>query len=105
MANEVNLNKSLRENKCLVFCMATFMLNFCDTFCAMLVCCRMEAQTQREIAALKLCDGHPNIVKLHEIYHDQVRMTARVCRFVCLCVAPAGENNLNMFWNWKMAEA
>lgn len=33
----------------------------------------MEAQTQREIAALKLCDGHPNIVKLHEIYHDQVR--------------------------------
>lgn len=38
------------------------------------VCCRMEAQTQREIAALKLCDGHPNIVKLHEIYHDQVRL-------------------------------
>lgn len=32
----------------------------------------MEAQTQKEIAALKLCDGHPNIVKLHEIYHDQV---------------------------------
>lgn len=40
------------------------------------VCCRMEAQTQREIAALKLCDGHPNIVKLHEIYHDQVRCMA-----------------------------
>uniref|UniRef100_A0A672IR90 Ribosomal protein S6 kinase n=1 Tax=Salarias fasciatus TaxID=181472 RepID=A0A672IR90_SALFA len=37
---------------------------------------RMEAQTQREIAALKLCDGHPNIVKLHEIYHDQVRNSA-----------------------------
>ncbi|XP_019746107.1 ribosomal protein S6 kinase alpha-5 isoform X3 [Hippocampus comes] len=33
---------------------------------------RMEAQTQREIAALKLCDGHPNIVKMHEIYHDQI---------------------------------
>ncbi|KAM9708405.1 ribosomal protein S6 kinase alpha-5 isoform 2-T2 [Menidia menidia] len=33
---------------------------------------RMEAQTQREVAALKLCDGHPNIVKLHEIYHDQL---------------------------------
>lgn len=42
------------------------------------VYCRMEAQTQREIAALKLCDGHPNIVKLHEIYHDQVRLTAAV---------------------------
>uniref|UniRef100_A0A8C9Z240 Ribosomal protein S6 kinase n=1 Tax=Sander lucioperca TaxID=283035 RepID=A0A8C9Z240_SANLU len=33
---------------------------------------RMEAQTQREVAALKLCDGHPNIVKLQEIYHDQL---------------------------------
>ncbi|CAL8303874.1 unnamed protein product [Boreogadus saida] len=32
---------------------------------------RMEAQTQKEIAALKLCDGHPNIVKLHDICHDQ----------------------------------
>uniref|UniRef100_A0A674EL63 Ribosomal protein S6 kinase n=1 Tax=Salmo trutta TaxID=8032 RepID=A0A674EL63_SALTR len=32
---------------------------------------RMEAQTQKEIAALKLCDGHPNIVKTHEVYHDQ----------------------------------
>lgn len=79
MVNEVNLNKSVHEIRCLVFCMCTFMLN---VFRALLVCCRMEAQTQREIAALKLCDGHPNIVKLHEIYHDQVRMTARVCRFV-----------------------
>uniref|UniRef100_A0AAR2KS41 Ribosomal protein S6 kinase n=1 Tax=Pygocentrus nattereri TaxID=42514 RepID=A0AAR2KS41_PYGNA len=24
------------------------------------------------LSALKLCDGHPNIVKLHEIYHDQL---------------------------------
>lgn len=60
----------------------------------------MEAQTQREIAALKLCDGHPNIVKLHEIYHDQVRLTAAfhsssstnpalhdsVCVYVSVCV-------------------
>uniref|UniRef100_A0A8C9T8L4 non-specific serine/threonine protein kinase n=1 Tax=Scleropages formosus TaxID=113540 RepID=A0A8C9T8L4_SCLFO len=33
---------------------------------------RMESQTQKEIAALKLCDSHPNIVKCHEIYHDQL---------------------------------
>uniref|UniRef100_A0A8K9V2M9 Ribosomal protein S6 kinase n=1 Tax=Oncorhynchus mykiss TaxID=8022 RepID=A0A8K9V2M9_ONCMY len=33
---------------------------------------RMEAQTQKEITALKLCDGHPNIIKTHEIYHDQL---------------------------------
>uniref|UniRef100_W5N9G8 Ribosomal protein S6 kinase n=1 Tax=Lepisosteus oculatus TaxID=7918 RepID=W5N9G8_LEPOC len=33
---------------------------------------RMEAQTHKEIAALKLCDGHPNIVKVYDIYHDQL---------------------------------
>ncbi|XP_054828118.1 ribosomal protein S6 kinase alpha-5 isoform X2 [Eublepharis macularius] len=33
---------------------------------------RLEANTQREITALKLCEGHPNIVKLYEIYHDQL---------------------------------
>uniref|UniRef100_A0A8C6PEX3 Ribosomal protein S6 kinase n=1 Tax=Nothobranchius furzeri TaxID=105023 RepID=A0A8C6PEX3_NOTFU len=44
-----------------------------QAFAVKIVSKRMEAQTQREIAALKLCDGHPNIVKLHEIYHDQVR--------------------------------
>lgn len=44
----------------------------------------MEAQTQKEIAALKLCDGHPNIVKLHEIYHDQVGVCVGVCMHLCL---------------------
>ncbi|XP_078797380.1 ribosomal protein S6 kinase alpha-5 isoform X2 [Oryzias latipes] len=44
---------------------------------------RMEAQTQREIAALKLCDGHPNIVKLHEIYHDQYTMLSGQVPFQC----------------------
>ncbi|KAG7261206.1 hypothetical protein CRUP_011788 [Coryphaenoides rupestris] len=38
---------------------------------------RMEAQTQKEIAALKLCDGHPNIVKLHEVCHDQASRIMR----------------------------
>lgn len=51
--------------------------------CSACVHCRMEAQTKREIAALKLCDGHPNIVKLHEIYHDQVT-SAPALIFVCL---------------------
>lgn len=60
------------------------------------VCCRMEAQTQREIAALKLCDGHPNIVKLHEIYHDQVRSIAAALRLrsplfkFCFCTTLSG---------------
>ncbi|XP_028573545.2 ribosomal protein S6 kinase alpha-5 [Podarcis muralis] len=33
---------------------------------------RLEANTQREITALKLCEGHPHVVKLHEVYHDQL---------------------------------
>nr|XP_014341981.1 PREDICTED: ribosomal protein S6 kinase alpha-5 [Latimeria chalumnae] len=33
---------------------------------------RLEANTQREITALKLCEGHPNVVKLSEVYHDQL---------------------------------
>uniref|UniRef100_A0A4W6F0A9 Ribosomal protein S6 kinase n=1 Tax=Lates calcarifer TaxID=8187 RepID=A0A4W6F0A9_LATCA len=32
---------------------------------------RMEANTQREIAALRQCETHPNIVKLHDVYTDQ----------------------------------
>ncbi|XP_011612285.2 ribosomal protein S6 kinase alpha-5 [Takifugu rubripes] len=43
-----------------------------EKYAVKIVSKRMEAQTQREIAALKLCDGHPNIVKLHEIFHDQL---------------------------------
>lgn len=62
-----------------LLCTCVFMLNFVTvSWLLACVCCRMEAQTQREIAALKLCDGHPNIVKLHEIYHDQVRSTTEV---------------------------
>ncbi|KAG8561879.1 hypothetical protein GDO81_015511 [Engystomops pustulosus] len=33
---------------------------------------RMESNTQKEIAAMKLCEGHPNIVKLHDVHHDQL---------------------------------
>lgn len=33
----------------------------------------MEVNTQREVAALQICETHPNIVKLHDVHHDQVR--------------------------------
>uniref|UniRef100_A0A8C5G6K0 Ribosomal protein S6 kinase n=1 Tax=Gouania willdenowi TaxID=441366 RepID=A0A8C5G6K0_GOUWI len=33
---------------------------------------RMEAYTQREIAALRQCEAHPNIVKLQDVFTDQV---------------------------------
>uniref|UniRef100_A0A8C5QZT7 Ribosomal protein S6 kinase n=1 Tax=Leptobrachium leishanense TaxID=445787 RepID=A0A8C5QZT7_9ANUR len=33
---------------------------------------RMESNTHKEIAALKLCEGHPNIVKMYDVYHDQL---------------------------------
>ncbi|XP_069063259.1 ribosomal protein S6 kinase alpha-4 isoform X1 [Pleurodeles waltl] len=32
---------------------------------------RMELNVQREITALKLCEAHPNVVKLHEVHNDQ----------------------------------
>uniref|UniRef100_A0AAY5ETB3 non-specific serine/threonine protein kinase n=1 Tax=Electrophorus electricus TaxID=8005 RepID=A0AAY5ETB3_ELEEL len=32
---------------------------------------RLEAMTQREIAALRQCQSHPSIVTLHEVYTDQ----------------------------------
>lgn len=64
------------------------------------LCCRMEAQTQREIAALKLCDGHPNIVKLHEIYHDQVRQL----HLLPSMVVWGGGCNLITSWKWNRAD-
>uniref|UniRef100_A0A2K6BX37 non-specific serine/threonine protein kinase n=1 Tax=Macaca nemestrina TaxID=9545 RepID=A0A2K6BX37_MACNE len=35
---------------------------------------RLEANTQREVAALRLCQSHPNVVNLHEVHHDQYMM-------------------------------
>lgn len=48
--------------------------------------CRMEANTQKEITALKLCEGHPNIVKLHEVFHDQVSYFFFLCVLIHLKV-------------------
>uniref|UniRef100_A0A287D7D6 Ribosomal protein S6 kinase n=1 Tax=Ictidomys tridecemlineatus TaxID=43179 RepID=A0A287D7D6_ICTTR len=45
-----------------------------QAFAVKIISKRMEANTQKEITALKLCEGHPNIVKLHEVFHDQVFM-------------------------------
>ncbi|XP_017392738.1 ribosomal protein S6 kinase alpha-4 isoform X1 [Cebus imitator] len=33
---------------------------------------RLEASTQREVAALRLCQSHPNVVNLHEVHQDQL---------------------------------
>ncbi|KAM8921332.1 ribosomal protein S6 kinase alpha-5 [Pelodytes ibericus] len=41
-------------------------------FAVKIISKRMESNTQKEIAALKLCEGHPNIVKLYDVYHDQL---------------------------------
>lgn len=51
---------------------------------------RMEANTQREIAALRHCESHPNIVKLQEVYTDQVQPgTANTGISPCIKPAPA----------------
>ncbi|XP_067845119.1 ribosomal protein S6 kinase alpha-5-like [Heptranchias perlo] len=41
-------------------------------YCVKIISRRMEPHTQREIAALKLLGAHPNIIKLNEVYHDQL---------------------------------
>lgn len=46
----------------------------------------MEANTQKEITALKLCEGHPNIVKLHEVFHDQVVHSPLPCVLIHIWV-------------------
>lgn len=40
-------------------------------FAVKIISKRMEVNTQREVMALQLCESHPNIVKLHEVHHDQ----------------------------------
>ncbi|KAK6477661.1 ribosomal protein S6 kinase alpha-4 [Huso huso] len=35
---------------------------------------RMESGTQREVAALRLCERHPNIVRLCEVFQDQLHV-------------------------------
>ncbi|XP_055495841.1 ribosomal protein S6 kinase alpha-5-like [Leucoraja erinacea] len=41
-------------------------------YCVKIISRRMELCTQRETAALKHLGAHPNIVKLYEVYHDQM---------------------------------
>uniref|UniRef100_A0A8B9WTH1 Ribosomal protein S6 kinase n=1 Tax=Bos mutus grunniens TaxID=30521 RepID=A0A8B9WTH1_BOSMU len=43
-----------------------------QAFAVKIISKRMEASTQKEVTALRLCEGHPNIVKLHEVFHDQL---------------------------------
>ncbi|KAM6202144.1 ribosomal protein S6 kinase alpha-5 isoform 5-T5 [Rhynchocyon petersi] len=43
-----------------------------QAFAVKIISKRMEANTQKEITALRLCEGHPNIVTLHEVFHDQL---------------------------------
>ncbi|XP_039219326.1 ribosomal protein S6 kinase alpha-4 isoform X1 [Crotalus tigris] len=40
-------------------------------FAVKIISKRMEVNTQREVAALQICETHPNIVKLHDVHHDQ----------------------------------
>ena len=48
-------------------------LDLSMSFLTRVNCVRMEANTQREVAALRQCESHPNIVKLQEVYTDQVQ--------------------------------
>jgi len=44
-----------------------------EEFAVKIVSLRQEVDTQNEIELLRLCQGHANIVKLHEVFTDEVR--------------------------------
>ena len=35
-----------------------------------------RVDSSREVKLLRLCQGHPNIVQLHEVHHDEVGWNA-----------------------------
>ncbi|KAL4630406.1 ribosomal protein S6 kinase alpha-5-like [Arapaima gigas] len=72
-----------------------------QTYAVKIVSRRMEAQTQREIAALKLCDGHPNIVKCHEVYHDQVGFCS-LSSFVYAGTVPCTGGLTSLTWAFNL---
>ena len=41
---------------------------------------RQEVDVQNEIELLNLCQGHANIVKLHEVYSDEVSFIPMIPR-------------------------
>ena len=43
-----------------------------EEFAVKIVSLRQEVDTQNEIELLRLCQGHANIVKLHEVFNDEV---------------------------------
>uniref|UniRef100_A0A8C2QJK4 Ribosomal protein S6 kinase n=1 Tax=Cricetulus griseus TaxID=10029 RepID=A0A8C2QJK4_CRIGR len=74
-----------------------------QAFAVKIISKRMEANTQKEITALKLCEGHPNIVKLHEVFHDQVATSAQPPGQVLLCsLLPLVLLTWNLVtWTWE----
>jgi serine/threonine protein kinase len=43
-----------------------------EEFAVKIVSLRQEVDAQNEIELLRQCQGHANIVKLHEVYSDEV---------------------------------
>ncbi|CAF1659031.1 unnamed protein product, partial [Adineta ricciae] len=43
-----------------------------EEFAVKIVSLRQEVDAQNEIELLRLCQGHPNIVRLHEVYSDEL---------------------------------
>jgi len=43
-----------------------------EDFAVKILSIRQEVDAQNEIELLRLCQGHPNIVKLHEVYSDEL---------------------------------
>uniref|UniRef100_A0A452TJD0 Ribosomal protein S6 kinase n=1 Tax=Ursus maritimus TaxID=29073 RepID=A0A452TJD0_URSMA len=69
-----------------------------QAFAVKIISKRMEANTQKEITALKLCEGHPNIVKLHEVFHDQVFDTI----FLCILIHVERSTFYQSYWCFRV---
>ena len=39
----------------------------------------------QEVELLRFLYGHPNIVKLHEVFHDEVNFSLILIVYVCIC--------------------
>lgn len=38
-----------------------------------------KVDSSREVALLRLCQSHPNIVQLHQVFHDEVNISLDFC--------------------------
>ena len=67
---DINLNEGILGDGTFSICRKCRHKQTGKEFAVKIVSRRIDCT--REIQLLRLCQGHPNIVKLHEVFHDEV---------------------------------